>query len=65
MTNKTERKPTTNKSFSSGGLTCKSGASCFYSSSELVDSLVLRNPPDRKAQKRYIQLKQTTKQIGN
>ena len=29
------------------------GALCFYSSSVLVDSFVLRNPPERKARKRY------------
>ncbi|MDN3709755.1 hypothetical protein QW060_24160 [Myroides ceti] len=26
---------------------------CFYLSSVLVDSFVLRNPPERKARKRY------------
>ena len=42
--------------FASGGLTCKLGALCFYSSSVLADSFVLRNPPERKARKRYAQL---------
>ncbi len=42
-----------NTGFASGGVTCKLGALCFYSSSVLVDSLVLRNPPERKARKRY------------
>jgi len=45
-----------NTGFASGGLTCKLGALCFYSSSVLVDSFVLRNPPERKARKRYKQL---------
>ena len=42
-----------NTGFASGGVTCKLGALCFYSSSVLVDSFVLRNPPERKARKRY------------
>jgi len=41
-----------NTGFASGGLTCKLGALCFYSSSVQVDSFVLRNPPERKARKR-------------
>jgi hypothetical protein len=41
-----------NTGFASGGVTCKLGALCFYSSSVLVDSFVLRNPPERKARKR-------------
>ena len=45
-----------NTGFASGGVTCKLGAFCFYSSSVLVDSFVLRNPPERKARKRYAQL---------
>ena len=48
-----ERTPAHNKGFASGGVTCKLGALCFYSSSVLVDSFVLRNPPERKARKRY------------
>jgi tetratricopeptide (TPR) repeat protein len=44
---------TANTGFASGGLTCKLGALCFYSSSVLVDSFVLRNPPERKARNRY------------
>ena len=58
---------TDNTGFASGGVTCKLGALCFYSSSVLVDSCVLRNPPERKARKRYLQpycdsaiIKQTT-----
>ena len=42
-----------NTSFASGGVTCKLGALYFYSSSVLADSLVFRNPPERKARKRY------------
>ena len=42
-----------NTGFASGGVTCKLGVLCFYSSSVLVDSLVLRNPPERKARKRW------------
>ncbi|MCF8373706.1 MAG: hypothetical protein K9H64_18945 [Bacteroidales bacterium] len=42
----------TNTGFASGGLTCKLGALCFYSSSVEVDSFVLRNPPERKARER-------------
>ncbi len=41
-----------NTGFASGGVTCKLGALCFYSSSVQVDSFVLRNPPERKARKR-------------
>ena len=53
-TNKDEiRTPATNTGFASGGVTCKLGALCFYSSSVLAVSLVLRNPPERKARKRY------------
>jgi hypothetical protein len=36
---------TANTGFASGGATCKFGALCFYSSSVLVDSFVIRNPP--------------------
>jgi hypothetical protein len=43
---------TANTGFASGGVTCKLGAFCFYSSSVLVDSFVLRNPPERKARNR-------------
>jgi len=42
----------TNTGFASGGVTCKLGASCFYSGSVQVDSFVLRNPPERKARNR-------------
>jgi hypothetical protein len=43
-----------NTGFASGGVTCKLGTLCFYSSSVLVDSFVLRNPPERKARNRYV-----------
>ena len=49
------RTPAGNTGFASGGVTCKLGALCFYSSSVQVDSFVLRNPPERKARKRYLQ----------
>ncbi len=42
------RKKAANTGFASGGLTCKLGALCFYSSSVLVDSFVLRNTPEGK-----------------
>ena len=47
-----KRKTPYNTGFASGGVTCKLGALCFYLSSVLVDSFVLRNPPERKARKR-------------
>jgi hypothetical protein len=49
-------KPTANLGLASCGVTCKLGALCFYSSSVQVDSFVLRNPPERKARKRYAQV---------
>ena len=52
MTKQTIR-ATGNTGFASGGVTCKLEALCFYSSSVLVESFVLRNPPERKARKRY------------
>jgi len=51
--------PAGNTGFASGGVTCKLGALCFYSSSVLVDSFVLRNPPERKARKRYATCEET------
>lgn len=42
-----------NTGFASGGMMCKLGDLCFYSSSVLVESFVLRNPSERKARKRY------------
>lgn len=51
----TERNTAGNTGFASGGVTCKLGALCFYSSAVLVDSFVLRNPPERKAQNRWLQ----------
>ncbi len=56
---KTDRLPTANTDFASGGVTCIPRALCFYSSSVQVDSFVLRienrrsqAPPERKARKR-------------
>jgi hypothetical protein len=43
-----------NTGFESGGVTCKLGALCFYSSTVQVDSFVLRNPPERIARKRQV-----------
>jgi hypothetical protein len=63
-----DKKTVHNTGFASGGLTCKLGALCFYSSSVLADSLVLRNPPERKARKRYWQADKTfckTKKMDN
>ncbi len=45
--------------FASGGVTCKLGALYFHSSSVQIDSFVLRNPPERKAPKRYGQVEKT------
>ena len=42
-----------NTGFASGGLTWKLEALSFYSSSVLIDSFVLRDPPERKARNRY------------
>ena len=49
----TNRRAADNTDFASGGLTCKLEALCFYSSSVLLDSFVLRNPPLRQAPKRW------------
>jgi hypothetical protein len=43
-----QKNTATNKGFASGGVTRELGALCFYSSSVLVESFVLRNPPERK-----------------
>ncbi len=44
---------THNIGFASGGVTFPIGrALCFYSSVKLIDSFVLRNPPERQAAKR-------------
>jgi len=56
------RKAAYNTGFASGGVTCKLGAMCFYSSFVQVDSFVLRNPPERKARKRYPQFEETRNQ---
>jgi hypothetical protein len=52
-----DRRAAANMGFASGGVMCKLGALCFYSSSVLVDNFVLLNPPERKARKRYVQEK--------
>ena len=52
---KTHKSPAYNTGFTSGGLTCKLEALCFYASVVQVDSFVHRNPPERKAAKRYSQ----------
>jgi hypothetical protein len=49
------KKTACNTGFASGGGTCKLEALCFVSSSVLVDSFVLRNPPERKARERWVQ----------
>jgi len=43
----------TNSRLPQWGLTWLNQVQCFYQSLCLVDSLVLRNPPERKARKRY------------
>jgi hypothetical protein len=53
------RKTTANTGFASGGVTCKLGAFCFYSSTVQVDRFVLLNPPERKARKRYVPFNKT------
>src|SRR5690606_41931820 len=55
---------TANTGFASGGVTCKLGALCFYSSSVQVDSFVLRNPPERKARKRSGEIPSGSRQIA-
>ena len=50
-----DRKTACNTGFASGGVTCKLEGLCFYSALVQVDSFVLRNPPERKARKRYRQ----------
>ena len=48
-----KRKTPYNTGFASGRVTCKLGALCPpQADSVQVDSLVLRNPPERKARKR-------------
>ena len=42
-----------NTGFASSGVTCKLGALCFYSSSVLIESFVLQNPPERKTRNRW------------
>lgn len=47
------RKTANNTGFASGGVIYKLGTFCVYSSVALIDSFVLRNPPERKAMERY------------
>ena len=54
ITNRQE-KTGANTGFASGGVTYKIGALCIYSSVVPADSFVLRNPPERKARKRWQQ----------
>jgi len=51
----TEGNTAGNTGFASGGVTCKLGDLCFYSSSVLADSFVLRNRQLLKPAKRYQQ----------
>ena len=51
------RKPATNTGFASGGLTCKLGTLCFYSSSSLIDSLRSETRPNAKPETVLCKLK--------
>jgi len=51
----TERKTAYNRRLAKKRVQCLNRALCFVSSSVLADSLVLRNPPERKARNRYRQ----------
>lgn len=42
------------------GLTWLNQVQCFYQHLCLVDSLMIRNPPLRQAEKRYVQALETT-----
>jgi hypothetical protein len=55
LTNGRKEARTANTGFASGGVTFKLKAFSFYLSFELIDSFVLRTPPERKARKRYKQ----------
>ncbi len=48
------RKAAYNRRLAKKRVQCLNEALCFVSSSVLADSLVLRNPPERKARKRYV-----------
>jgi hypothetical protein len=52
MTTERARITAANTDFASGGVTCKIGALCFYSSIVQADSFLLRNPPERQARNR-------------
>ncbi len=49
-----------NTGFASGGVKCKLGTLCFYSSVVLVDSFVLRNPPEHQAANRASMIRKIT-----
>ncbi len=51
--NERQESRTANTGFASGGVTFKIGDLFVYSSLVLVDSFLLRNPPERKARKRW------------
>ena len=51
----TQRSAAHNTGIASGGVPFNFETLCFYSSAVLVDSFVLRNPPERKARNRYKQ----------
>jgi hypothetical protein len=59
------RKTPNNRGFASGGVTCKLEALCFYASVVQVDSFVLRNPPERKAETVISRTKTTKKKLTN
>lgn len=57
MTTMTKNKNTAgNTGFASGGVTCKLGVLCFYSSAVLAESFVLRIRHLRQAPKRWTRL---------
>jgi len=51
--------------FASDGVTYKLGALLFYSSVVQVESFVLRNPPERKAETVIFRTKTTKKKLTN
>jgi hypothetical protein len=61
----TERTAAPNTGFASGGKTFNEGPVCCDSSSVSVESLVLRNPPERKARNRYVAFETKTVKQSN
>ncbi len=59
-----EKARTGNTGFASSGVMCKLVALCFYSSSEQVDSFVLRKPPERNAQNRWLQYRFNSRDVS-